>query len=266
MSDASAQSWKIQSSALFKSMVGHYALEREQMHYFQSQLRLMLEMLGTKKGRVLSIGCAAGGEFADLLERACTITGMDYSEEMLRIARQRFAKQDAVSLSRSDAEALPFADASFDIVVCLGVLEYLPGYEKALRESRRVLKPGGVVIYSLPTRISQVYAGFHTADMLFGRTWRFLKRLAGRTVGSPVPEHQRNPCYPWRFQRNLREAGLEPYDSAYNTFFVFPLDRLAPALNLKISAVLQKPLERSPLGWLGAQYIVAARVKETANH
>lgn len=260
--DLSSQTWKSESLAVFDSVVEHYAVERERMPYFQAQLRLMLEMLGPRQGRVLSIGCAAGGEFAALRERECPIVGVDYSLQMLQLAQKRFVAHEGVTLARADAENLPFPDASFDIVTCLGVLEYLPAYENAVREAHRVIKPGGIVIYSLPTRISQSYVGFQFADAVLGTIWRLMKRLRSRTPepdASDVPRHHRNPCFPWRFRKILRRTGFEPYDSAYTTFFVFPLDRLTPGKNIEIADKLQRPLERSWLGWLGCQYMVAAR-------
>lgn len=261
--DPSSDIWKTESLTLFDSESEHYAIEREHMPYFRAQLRLTLEMIGSRQGRVLSIGCAAGGEFQALRERQCRVSGVDYSLQMLQMARKRFRVDPGVTLSRADAENLPFQDASFEIVICLGVLEYLPAYEKALREARRVVKPDGVVIYSLPTRISQSYVGFRVADTVLGSVWRSIKRLRSRGSGPDeaniVPEHHRNPCIPWRFRRDLRRAGFEPYDSAYTTFFLFPLDRIAPEKNIAIADKLQRPLERSWLGWLGCQYMVAAR-------
>jgi ubiquinone/menaquinone biosynthesis C-methylase UbiE len=241
-------------------------MERERMPYFVAQLRLMLEMIGARRGRVLSIGCAAGGEFQAFRERQCANVGVDYSLQMLQVASKRFASDAGVTLARADAENLPFSDACFDIVTCLGVLEYLPSYEKALREARRVMKPGGIVIYSLPTRISQSYVAFRVADATAGRLWRWGKRLRSRgpeaqdAAGHLVREH-RNPCVPWRFRKALRRTGFDPYDSAYTTFFLFPLDRLSPGKNIEIADKLQRPLERSWLGWLGCQYIVAAQAR-----
>jgi ubiquinone/menaquinone biosynthesis C-methylase UbiE len=264
--DPSSQTWKTESLALFDSEVEHYALERECMPYFQAQLRLLLEMIGSHQGRVLSIGCAAGGEFQALRDRRCPIVGVDYSLQMLQVAHGRFAADAGVTLARADAENLPFPDASFDIVTCLGVLEYLPSYENALREARRVLKPGGIVIYSLPTRISQSYVSFQVADAVLGTIWRLMKRLKSRPPvagdASVAVQHHRNPCFPWQFRKTLRRTGFEPYDSAYTTFFLFPLDRFTPGKNIELANKLQRPLERSWLGWLGCQYMIAGRVVE----
>src|SRR5581483_3964640 len=97
--EPSSETWKSQSLALFDSEVEHYALERERMPYFVAQLRLMLEMIGTRRGRVLSIGCAAGGEFQAFRERQCAIVGVDYSLQMLQVASKRFASDAGVTLA-----------------------------------------------------------------------------------------------------------------------------------------------------------------------
>jgi len=76
------------------------------------------------------------------------IIGGDRSGGMLREARSATKDMPQVNLLRLDAEALPFADGSFEAVTCLEALEFIPNAHRALEEIGRVLKPGGFVLLS----------------------------------------------------------------------------------------------------------------------
>lgn len=76
-----------------------------------------------------------------------SLTGIDLSSEMLAIARQRAAELGReVDLREADAQALPFEDDSFDTVVCTYSLCNVPDDAIAIREMKRVLKPGGKLV------------------------------------------------------------------------------------------------------------------------
>ena len=76
-----------------------------------------------------------------------TLTGIEYSPSMLAIARQRAAElQREVDLQEGDAHHLAFADATFDTVVCTFSLCAIPDDQQAVREMRRVLRPGGLLL------------------------------------------------------------------------------------------------------------------------
>ena len=88
-----------------------------------------------------------------------TRVGVDLSLKDLKITRERFEHfaepdNDAKSFGLSSASALnlPFADNTFDKVICSEVLEHIPDYRGALREIERVLKPGGLFCASVPRR------------------------------------------------------------------------------------------------------------------
>ena len=62
-----------------------------------------------------------------------------------------------------DIERLEFADDAFDAVICMGVLEYLPAYGRALSEICRVLRDPGIAVLSIPNRVSP----YHLALLVF---------------------------------------------------------------------------------------------------
>lgn len=76
------------------------------------------------------------------------VTATDLSESMLAVARENARGLQNVSFRVADAQSLPFEDASFDAVTCrLGIM-YFVDLSKALREIRRVLKPGGRAVFA----------------------------------------------------------------------------------------------------------------------
>lgn len=94
-----------------------------------------------KKAIVLDLGCGLGRQLREMIRRGYRVTGIDISERLLR-----FAAEGEVPVTSGDAERLPFADETFDVVYTIGVLHHLPGPDAqraACREVERVLKPGG---------------------------------------------------------------------------------------------------------------------------
>lgn len=95
---------------------------------------------------MLDAGCGTG---LNLEALPAGSTGLDLNPRNLALVRERLPHQTAVE---GDLEAMPFADASFATVICTEVLEHVPDPGLALREIRRVLIPGGVLIGSVPAR------------------------------------------------------------------------------------------------------------------
>jgi ubiquinone/menaquinone biosynthesis C-methylase UbiE len=114
--------------------------------YSRKRLDTCLQGLLPRQGkglRVLDVGCGTGYYTARLRQHGFDVTGIDASPEMLEQARVR---NPDVALRQADVEHLPFPDASFDIVICIEVLRYLPRSNGCIREMARVLKPGGVCL------------------------------------------------------------------------------------------------------------------------
>ncbi len=118
-----------------------------------STLRLLDEADAVVAGgarRILDVGCGTGAMAVAAAERWPTVTvdGVDASEGMLAIARGELGAQpgpvrDRVRYAQGYADVLPFADDTFDVVLAAFVLQLVPSRPRALREMRRVLRPGG---------------------------------------------------------------------------------------------------------------------------
>ena len=129
------------------------------------------------QGNVLDVACGTGDMAVSLVERGCTVTGIDLSEEMLAIARQ---KAPMVTFMIADAEHLPFPDASFDAVTCAFGVRNFVHLEQGLNEMLRVLKPGGqLVILELATPDSPLVKPFYN---LYTR--RIIPWLGSRIAGN----------------------------------------------------------------------------------
>lgn len=97
---------------------------------------------GLARGRVLDIGCAGSG-ILSVLNKATGYCGLDYPATAQGLYQTR---PDILA----DASCLPLADASFDTVLMLDVLEHVREPEAALAESARVLRPGGRLLLIIP--------------------------------------------------------------------------------------------------------------------
>ncbi|PZV16117.1 MAG: methyltransferase type 11 [Leptolyngbya sp.] len=102
----------------------------------------------TSTSSVLDVACGTGTfEHLVLLEQPTQpMIGIDLSENMLEIARQKCCAYPTVSFQRASVAALPFADRSFDVVVSASAFHYFDDPIVALIEMRRVLKPAGELV------------------------------------------------------------------------------------------------------------------------
>ncbi|MCU0610870.1 MAG: class I SAM-dependent methyltransferase, partial [Candidatus Eisenbacteria bacterium] len=105
-----------------------------------------------RRPRLLDVGHGSGVLLRQLQGHAEHLFGVDHHDYHVPV-REYLAKHGvAVRLARGDAMALPFESEAFDIVSCVSVLEHVPDVRLAVRELRRVLKPGGVLIAGFPPK------------------------------------------------------------------------------------------------------------------
>lgn len=163
---------------------------------------------------VLEIACGTGivtRRLRDGLSAEARLVATDLNPAMLALAQEKFEPKENVTWLEADAGALAFEDGSFDAVVCQFGVMFFPDKETAMRETRRVLSPGGVFLFNVwdsfeqnpaariahetiasffdrdPPSFYQTPFGFHDADLI-----RELLRGAG--FAEPEISMVRLPC------------------------------------------------------------------------
>jgi ubiquinone/menaquinone biosynthesis C-methylase UbiE len=137
------------------------------------------ELLGSLEGRVLEIGAGTGANlpfYPPTLERLVVTDPDEHMLKRLADARAGSGPRRAPEIVQAPADALPFADRAFDVVVSTLVLCSVPDVDRTLAEIRRVLVPGGRLVF-----LEHVAAG---NDQTKRRRWQgrvepFWKRIAG---------------------------------------------------------------------------------------
>lgn len=104
------------------------------------------------KMSILDVGCGPGYVSAAAVERGANAVGLDFSAEMIAIAKEKFSQ---IEFRQGDAQNLPFGEKIFDCVLANFALLHLADPERAISEAERVLKPGGRFAFTTWAKISE---------------------------------------------------------------------------------------------------------------
>lgn len=223
---------KRQALELFRGLPRRYDQLSAALSFWQDPRwrRALVSAVAPADGeRVLDVATGTGMVAAELLARSdCTVVGIDQSAEMLSAARVRFARSGVsdvsgpgagprghgrVELLEGQAEALPFADASFDALTFTYLLRYVDDPRATIGELARVVRPGGRIA-SLefgvpPWPPARAAWRFYTAiglpvlGRLASREWAEVGRFLGPSIRG---FYERNPVE--RIVDYWHEAGL----------------------------------------------------------
>ncbi|MDQ7029728.1 MAG: class I SAM-dependent methyltransferase [Ardenticatenia bacterium] len=173
-------------------------------------LRAVLEpYLPSRELLILDVGSGAGNMYHHL-SRYGYVIGVENHPNPVRVGRAR-----GYDIRQADARALPFADNTFDVVTALDVIEHNEDDVAILQEAHRVLKPGGLMLISVPA---------------FQWLWSFNDEL-----NAHVRRYTRD-----ELEQKLLQVGLRAVRQTYNNFLIFPVavltilfSRLRPPKALK---------------------------------
>jgi SAM-dependent methyltransferase len=249
--------FKLQVRRIFDESADFYQRERESQPGFRRQAAWLLATAGAAEGaRVLEVGCGAGSLVSQLAAAGYRYFGCDLSLRMaVGAVRRAEAAHVAHGIACADAEALPFRKGSVDLVIAVGVLEYLPSPLRFLEEAARVLRRGGRLLLSVPSSVSPHALAGAAFDSLPNRLRALLLR---RDPRAPLPSFRSRPVRAAGLRRALVQVGLEPGRCRFTHFVFFPLDRLWPRASDALASALE-PMGGVPVASrLGAQILLEA--------
>jgi 2-polyprenyl-3-methyl-5-hydroxy-6-metoxy-1,4-benzoquinol methylase len=135
---------------------------------------LVMDLAGPLDGRdVLDAGCGDGAFALDAARAGARVSGIDASAPAIDAARDRAGSEGlSADLRCADLRSLHFPDASFDVVLAVTVLCFLPDAEAAVAEMARVLRPGGFLVLGELGRWNGWAAWRRLRGWLGNATWR----------------------------------------------------------------------------------------------
>lgn len=213
----------------------HYDTIGPDGYSLRARLALTLRLVGEGRGgAVLDVGMGAGRLCASLAQQGWAVSGVDVSEEMVELARDRLPEARE-RLVRASAEHLPFPDESFDAVTATGSLEYTD-VPRALAELSRVLRPGGSAVVSYPNPAAP-YSLWKT------RIWypavAFAKGAFGRSLAA-APKGGMS-LSPNGFTQVLRSSGFRVESVQHTSYLLLPapLDEFLPGVTTYLGGKLE---------------------------
>ncbi len=202
---------------------GNYAAVAERI----SQVgELVVERAGVEPGmELLDVACGAGNATIPAAREGARVTGLDFSPDLLAIARERAADAMVeIDWVEGDAQALPFDDASFDRVISTFGHMFAPDHERTGAEMRRVCRPGGTIAVAC-----------WTPEGAIGRMFRTTAELLPPPPGGQPPNL-------WGTEAHIRELlgdaeferpEIEWTDESVESYAHFMLESFGPLLNAR---------------------------------
>jgi SAM-dependent methyltransferase len=206
--------------------VRHHLERRAGEPSFRFQAQETLRLIPPEASPVLDLGCGTAPLAPSLIARGQEYVGADRDAAMVSGANRRLTGGRG-RVVQADARQLPFPDGSFGAVASLGLFEYLEEPVAVLSEIRRVLRPEGVAVLTVPRR----EAPYRRAQALVAPVLRALGRRdpfdlrSGRDVTPQLLES-------WAMEAEL---DVEAYVDVAPAVLPWPLDRLLPGVARKLA-------------------------------
>jgi 2-polyprenyl-3-methyl-5-hydroxy-6-metoxy-1,4-benzoquinol methylase len=210
--------------------------------FYRARFKTVLAALDARPGeKVLDLGCGSGAYTRELVRLGAKVTATEIAPTPLALAKRNLAElAEPVDFRLEDAQALDLPDGAFDRVLLTEVIEHVPQPERAVAEAARVLRPGGVLVVSTPSRFSPMNLAYDLKRRV--RRYGFNEHLHELTPGS--------------FRRLVGEH-LDVERLEYANFVLpYPADELYLRLGSPAIALLkltEKALSQAPglrrLGW-----------------
>lgn len=192
--------------------------------------------------QVLELGCGAGLLAMDFAEAGYNVTAVDIAPKMIERAQAMAkARQVEVDWRVDKAETLPDADGRYDAVIALGLLSNIPKLDAALAEMWRVVRPGGVLVVTMPNAFAlDVWVAlprslsimiwsprFRRLTARIGNIWRFVRR---RPLKDPQALRYGRTMSSFAMLKKLQAAhfdDVQPHARAYGPMMPFGIRRFS---------------------------------------
>jgi SAM-dependent methyltransferase len=224
-------------------------------HGFLARRAAALALCGDLTGRlVLDLGCGTGVLFDEAgTSRAAAYLGIDAAPNMVEAARMNLralGRPETFTAEVGDVTKLALPDASFDVVVGLGLLEYFDDPRAVVREAVRVAKPGALLVFSTPRRGS-----LNGAMIALSRPLRAVARALTGRRNERLHRDERSDA---EFRALFESEGCKLVaDRVYNKLLMpWPMTTLAPRLARRAAAWAER---RRGLRFLATGSVAAFR-------
>jgi SAM-dependent methyltransferase len=210
--------------------------------FYGTRFHAVLDALDPQPGdEILEVGCGSGYYTRELVLRGARLTATEFAPSALAQARRNVGELAAkVDFRLEDAQRLTLEDERFDKVLLSEVIEHVPDPERAVAEAARVLRPGGLLVASTPSRFSPLNLAYGVKRRI--RRYAFNEHLHEFTPGS---------------FRRLAERHLDLESLRFANFVLpYPADELYLRLGspgLRLLERFERGFARAPLlrrlGW-----------------
>ena len=213
--------------------------------------------------RLLDLGCGAGRHAFEAARRGARVVALDMDRKELQQVTAIAAAMDesgeipdgaSIQASSGDATAMPFPDASFDVVIAAEVMEHIPADQAAMDEVARVLRPGGIAAVTIPAWLPERICWLLSDDYHNtpgGHVRIFTRReletklgRAGLTVGGHHHAHALHSPYWWLKCAVGVHDDAHPLAKAYHKLLVWDIMR-KPAVTRMADQALNPVIGKS---------------------
>ncbi|MBZ0320143.1 MAG: class I SAM-dependent methyltransferase [Anaerolineae bacterium] len=235
----------------------------------------VVQQTQTPGNAILDVGCGAGITVLELAERGYQASGIDFAPNMIERAKQDAeAKGVVCDFQVASAENLPYPTQHFDMVIALGLVGNLHDDTACLGEIRRVLKPSGMVLLTMPNvlALDRWISVPRSLPIIFGHRFRSQFRRIGnleRRLRGIAPKDAADLRFgkstiPYFYRRHLTQAGFQEVGYSSITFGPFlPLGLRVwndPKLITMSEAICKRGVLQKWLNWGGNIVIFQARL------
>lgn len=248
-----------------------YKYQDDQVSYMSVRQKLVIEFieqyvlkLAKDTIMVLDAGCGPGLLIEDLNKYNVHCFGFDISINMLKLAHTRLSDtllHGKCILMRADIENIPIPDKAFDLVISLGVIEYLDDDAKALSEFYRILKPGGYFLTAVTNKYS--YNLMFDNIIEYFKKRRIISEYLSKVkikmnMGKIMPREFTIRKYsPYQFQKDLARNNLKIIRDKFFGFNALPYPfNLFLGESNRVLANMFNKYNHTKIRFLGEGYLV----------